>query len=416
MAIRQRLDLTDWVIHFVHDRVYKNETAYVLGERFDYTPYDFIKDHERRFEHWDLKDKESSFSCNADALTVILRILVDGTIRRGWAFRNNRPTIYGPKAACCFTEMPLYALLEYSKARTKTSTVLPYGIALLREELFRAGGRPVIYGLTGEHREMAVESMPRMLHRSCGIEPWEQYRYVAMNLDKDKWMDWSHEREWRWCDPKDRCSCPGLPIWLKAEPIKFSRSLIMVKEEWEVPIILDKIKELHDAGYSNYYDMYDKAALRRSQVFSLEGLSSLDRVMKLDDLPSTQLSTFKKPSPSSAYIRRLRQVLEQASASAAVAAKDYRENHPRSQGGHYRDVFGFASLEFHAPQSEFTEALILLDVVKVIGGVGYSIMGVFERHCSTMMLTEFEMAANAARDVLRENYPDVHFYVSSRMD
>ncbi len=412
MAIRQRLDLTDWVIHFVHDRDYKNESAYVLGERFHYTPYDFIKDHERRFEHWDHREEGSL----ANALSVLLRILVDGHIRRGWAFRNDRPTIYGPKAACCFTEMPLYALLEYSKARTKTSSVLPYGIALSREELFRAGGRPVIYGLTGEHREMAGQPIPRMLHSSCGIEPWEQYRYVAMNLDKDRWVDWSHEREWRWCDPKDQCTCPGLPIWLREEPIKFSRSLIMVKEEREVPIILNKIKELHDAGSSNYCDMYDKTALRRSRVLSLERLSSLDTVMKLDDLPSTQLSTFKRPKPSLSYIQRMRKVLAQASAAAAVAAKDYRENHPRSPTGHYIDVFGFASIEFYAPQTEFTEALILLESVDVTGGVGYKIKGVFEQHCGTMMLTQLEKAANAAKDILRENYPDVVFHVSSHMD
>ena len=416
MAIRQRLDLTDWVIHFIHDRNYKNETSYVVGERFDYTPYDFVKGHKRKYDHWDIKDEESAGAYDSNSLDVLLRILDDGHIRRGWSFRNDRPTIYGPKAACCFTEMPLYALLQYSKNKTSSSMVPPYGMALLRDELFRAGGRPVIYGLTGDHREVGGRLIPRLLQSGCGIESTEQYRYVAMSLGKERWIDWSHEREWRWCDPRNECSCPGLPIWLNAEPIEFSRSLIMVQNDEEVAIVLDKIKELYDARCGNYAEVYDKRALSSIRVFSLERLASLDELIKLDDLPSTSLSTFNTPKPSSDYICRLDDALDRASEAAAVAARDYRKTPPRSVSGHYQDVFGFAALEVHAPQSEFTEALISLGAVDIIGGVGYRIKGVFEHHCRTHMLTELERAARAARDILEECYPNVDFYVSSRMD
>jgi hypothetical protein len=416
MANRQRLDLSNWVIHFIHERNYKNETSYVVGDLFDHTPYDVAIDQKSKFDCWDIKDEQCASSYDSSSLAVLLRILDDGHIRRGWSFRNNRPTIYGPKAACCFTEMPLYALLQYSKDKTKSSMVRPYGISLLRDDLFRAGGRPVIYGLTGEHRELGGRLIPRLLQPGCGIEPDEQYRYVAMNLGEERWMDWSHEREWRWCDPRNECSCPGLPIWLDDEPIKFSRSLIIVQNDEEVAIILDKIKELYDARCGNYSEAYDKRALSNIRVFSLEQLASLNEPIRLDDLPWSSLNTFNKPKPSSEFIRRLEDALECASEAAALAAKEYRETHHHSARGHYQDVFGFAHLDVSAPQSEFTEALILLGVVDVIGGVGYRIHGVFEHHCRTHMLTEVEKAAMAARDVLRKCYPDVSFCVSSHMD
>ena len=126
--------------------------------------------------------------------------------------------------------MPLYALLDYARSRDSTHSVLPYGIALPRDEFYRAGGRPVIYGLTGEHREIKGSRLPRLLHPTCGIAPVEQYRYVAMSLDPNRRIDWSHEREWRWCDPNNDCSYPGLPIWLREEPHQFSRTFIMVGE------------------------------------------------------------------------------------------------------------------------------------------------------------------------------------------
>jgi hypothetical protein len=162
--------------------------------------------------------------------------------------------------------------------------------------------------------------------------------------------------------------------------------------------------------------VYDKRALGNIRVFSLEQLAFLDEPIRLDDLPWTSLSTFNKPKPSSDYIRRLEDALECASEAAACAAKEYRDTHPHTASGHYQDVFGFAHLEVSAPQSEFTEALISLGVVEVIGGVGYRIKGVFEHHCYTHMLTEVEKAATAARHVLENWYPDIRFYVSSLMD
>jgi hypothetical protein len=414
--MRNRPDLTNWVMHFVHDRDYKNESDYVLGERFDHRPYDFLEACERKFEDWDHRDTEYPLSSHANALGVLLKILDDGHIRRGWSLRGERATIYGPKAACCFTEMPLYAILDYAKARGSSKSVLPYGIGLPRHEFFRAGGRPVIYGLSGEHRETHGPGLPRLLHPSCGIAPQEQYRYVAMCLDDERRIDWTHEREWRWCDPSNSCRCPGLPIWLAEEPISFTRSLIFVNEEREVTIVLDKIKELYDAGSSDYSDIYSKKALADARVFSVERLVSLGELSRLDDLPSHRLSTFERPNPSAGDTEVLRRALAEASEAAALAARRYREEHPRSPNGHYIDSFGTASLMVDAPQSLLVEALISIGAVDAIGGVGYRIKGVFESHCRTGMLTEQERAAEAALKVLEGHYPGITLFVKSWLD
>jgi hypothetical protein len=81
--------------------------------------------------------------------------------------------------------MPLYALLDYTRARGDLASVDRYGIALLKRELFVAGARPVIYGLSRQHQESNIKCWPRMLHDSCGISEDEQYRYVAMNLKNE---------------------------------------------------------------------------------------------------------------------------------------------------------------------------------------------------------------------------------------
>ena len=163
-------------------------------------------------------------------MQVLLKIIDDGHIRSSWSFRRDRPTIYGPRAAVCFTEMPLYALIDYVKQRADKYNVQPYGISIMKQDAFRVGVRPVIYGLTGDHLEKpknpnapasAIRDWPRFLKPGCGIAEHEQYRYVSFNIGENGYSDWTHEREWRWCDFEDKYSCPGLPLYLKKKAMTF---------------------------------------------------------------------------------------------------------------------------------------------------------------------------------------------------
>lgn len=139
-----RIDLSSWIIHFVHERTPETSFEVQLNEMAEeaelngctidrselqfpdyYTaPNNPISIFDQSFnDDWELDN-------NATAFEVIQRIIHDGFIRSGWSFRNTVPTVYGPYSAICFTEMPLYALIDYANKRQSGSkSVGKYGIA-----------------------------------------------------------------------------------------------------------------------------------------------------------------------------------------------------------------------------------------------------------------------------------------------
>ena len=141
--IRNRLDLSDWVIHFVHQRQSDDnpqdlqEIAELEGFDGNLRLPDYYDD--KGNGHYILtpyEENEYWIDENADALDVLLKIPHDGYIHSGWSLRNCIPTIYGPKSAVCFTEMPLYALVQYAKFRGEYSGYVGnYGIAFRRKEI-----------------------------------------------------------------------------------------------------------------------------------------------------------------------------------------------------------------------------------------------------------------------------------------
>ena len=251
-----------------------------------------------------------------------LKIITDGHIRATWAFRKNRPTIYGPRAAVCFTEMPLYALIDYAKTRPKHA-VGTYAIGVLKKELFNAGGRPVIYGLSSKHTEQQLNSSigkgwPRKLDPSCGIAESEQYRYVAMSADSYRPIDWSHEREWRWVDHQDQFSCPGLPIWLaEDEPTLFSRVFVVVPNEAEVQRVLDRLKELYDAEANDSDFLFSRQTLKATSVIALDQLET-ERTntelsnLRIENIPTASILDFELPKATPELVEKVRSVLAEA--------------------------------------------------------------------------------------------------------
>jgi len=341
------------------------------------------------------------------AIEVVLKIIQDGHIRAGWSFRNDKPTIYGPRAACCLTEMPLYSLIEYAASR-RNDSVDTYAIGLLKNEFFAAGGRPVIYGLSGPHREFSTPlpfpphyRWPRKLHPDCGISEAEQYRYVAMNLGASRHIDWSHEREWRWADVRDECSCPGIPVWLRDEPIQFSQAIIIVRKTSEAKHVMNQIKQLFDAGHHNYDYPYNRELLSNTRILALEDIvkKGSKRLIRLDDLPVSKLQLFKRPRASAQLCSEVQVALKAASAAAKTAAANADDSIP--------DVCGFAHVTVLDPQSEFVSALFKLKKVRVYGGVGYVIRDIDTG--SSQALRVQEAAAEAAMQVLKQHFPDVRF-------
>lgn len=278
-----RSDISDWVVHFVHRRNPDN-LIYDNGGEIISLPIAYAKGKAIFAGDWDYDDKDYGIEDDAYAFAVLLKILDDGHIRANWSYRNGKPTIYGPRAAVCFTEMPLYALMDYAQWRDNEYAVDFYGVAVLRDELFRFGGRPAIYGLSSSHKE-ATEGDPyyryggRTLAYECGIAPHEQYRYVSTRLGCSSRIDWTHEREWRWTKDfkNDLFDIPGLPLWLADGGVQFSSILIIVSNSEEVSMFLDKMKEYHDSGSNNYDLQFNRDILRNTRVISLEEISDACR-------------------------------------------------------------------------------------------------------------------------------------------
>jgi hypothetical protein len=117
-------------------------------------PLDAALDFPARTEA-ELDSKTGRMPADADAFWVLKTIIEDGGLKLGFSLRNDKTTIYGGRPAVCFTEMPLYSLAVYARERV-TTRCTPYGVAVTKLELYRAGGRQVIYGLS-EDRAAVIE-------------------------------------------------------------------------------------------------------------------------------------------------------------------------------------------------------------------------------------------------------------------
>lgn len=94
--------------------------------------------------------------------------------------------------------MPIAAFIEAGIARSGLGQAMsPYGLILPKAQIFREGGRPVIYALSGETTVSTPPDKSRVITTSQ-LPLLEQYRYVTFNPTGARPVDWTHEREWRW--------------------------------------------------------------------------------------------------------------------------------------------------------------------------------------------------------------------------
>ena len=473
MTNRKRLDLTEWVIHFVHNRKAENDPTCFMSdlaecqywdeyEKFsgkiqterhnngetpldDETLYEMFCDSEKEApELSEIPDMDSRYPDyyneqgegvniltkyeeeeyqleeDADAFQVLLKILHDGYIHSSWSIRNMDPSIYGPKSAVCFTEMPLYALVDYAKTRGISGYVSGYGIALRRNELFDAGGRPVIYGLSTIYKEHNYkEGEPyqgRILSEECGIGIHEQYRYVSTMLHRRKGVtiDWTHEREWRWALPNDKTKVPGIPIFL--DPFfadYFSEIIVIVSTDEELKETIDHLKNLYDAGGTNTGLGYNRGLIASTKVISLETISKLEEVdihtMKIEDLPSIQMGVIPEFEVSEELSQKVKTAVEEAGRISIKATETYLIEHPEfdQEKGYY----GWAHV-CTTEISEVTEALLQLGFAHTFSdGVYY--VNVCEYKTSNLDL--LEIGADAAAKYLSKTLGQA-FHVRWKLD
>ena len=421
-----REDLSDWVFHFIHDYTpdaYVAEMGVIDFEHYKGYPYHEVKETNDRFHGWGVSERHYFNDDDEDpfALQVLLKIIHDGHIKADWAFTNDRPTIYGPRAAVCFTEMPLRALPGYLRENLDFE---PYAIGFYKHELFQAGARPVIYGLTGNHVEQGDKPWPRKLAPSCGIAESEQYRYVAMSPDPmnpTRTIDESHVREWRWADHQDQCSCPGVPIWLSEEPTWFTRVLVVVPDTADMERVLNRLKELHDAGSNDAAYLFSRRMLGATAVVALDRLEQelgnrREGHLCLDNISASYIKGFERPKAPRPLVEKARKVLDEARIAALHAASHRYSLSPRTRNGnHVAGVAGCAYLVVRGGQTPLVSALLELNAIYPVHGEGYYFRDIGGFGWSRQQaLSLAEASVEGGKEVFEKHFPEASFDIVSR--
>jgi hypothetical protein len=177
----ERFDLSHWLIHFTRR----------LDLESDDAPRGLLPE-------WSIGEVVEGTVLSP--FFLLRRILRKRQILSSWSVRSGKRTIYGPHPAVCFSEMPLAAFLETSRARkARGENISNYALLVPKGQAFAAGTRPVIYGISQMANATFAPNGTRLLPANV-LPPLEQYRYVAFDPTKGGWLDWSHEREWRWAN------------------------------------------------------------------------------------------------------------------------------------------------------------------------------------------------------------------------
>lgn len=117
-----------------------------------------------------------------DAFDILWKILVEKRIIGGHGF------VAGDDVVCCFQEVPPISIAENLKYEGKIPNnrvrYSPFGIRIIKGNLFNEGGRPVIYDVSEELKEILPQN--------------EYWRIVDLDFQNSEYIiDWTHEREWR---------------------------------------------------------------------------------------------------------------------------------------------------------------------------------------------------------------------------
>lgn len=424
---RNRLDLSEWIIHFVHQRTGREDLSELAKLAADegvdmYNRYPDYYDAEGNANYIfdEYVDNECKIDNNASGFEVLKKILHDGYIHSGWAMRNDKPTIYGPVSAVCFTEMPLYALVEYAKVRGEVSKYVgDYGIAFKRNELFAAGARPAIYGLSSEPKEVYSDErgiyQGRMLSEKL-LPLGEQYRYVLTNLTTNpanKNIDWMMEREWRWPLPYDRLGVPGIPFFLSTDYASFfSEIYIIVSTDEECKEITNYLKTLYDSQSTNFGLEYNIQTIASAKVVSLESISKLDIAdsIKIESIPFSQIHLPEKYKVTSSETSKIIEYYNDACRIADEAIKQYLTDNPDFDEN--KGYCGFVNVIVDG-YSKAVEVLREKGKAKSYSDGKYYLgqMSLYK----SMNIEILEVGANAAANYLTDKLNE-HFKVDVRFD
>ena len=118
------------------------------------------------------------------AYNNLVNILLTGRV---WGSDTKKGFIKGPRPAACFMDVPFYSL-KYILNGENSDPVDPryeaFGVFVTKKHAYRKGCRPVLYLSDAEKKQLSI--------------PEDQlWRVVRFEADKNGWISWLHEREWR---------------------------------------------------------------------------------------------------------------------------------------------------------------------------------------------------------------------------
>ncbi len=375
---KNRTDHTEWVIHFVRDRDPENDLSIYADDDGEYM---------RQVERLPGKIEP-----DASGFAVLRTIIDIGALIPNHSYRNGKTTIYGGEPVVCFTEMPIYSLAKYMQNRGDPKRCSAYGIGLLKTELYGAGGRPVFYGLSVGDPTYKTNTKTAKIFDDDVLPEREQYRYVPYNpTSAGRYIDWSHEREWRWKAANPRVDSityetpsdyqyesPALPLFMpEVDGGYFSKVCVIVWTDEEADRITDILQQFYDCGGNDIGVEYCKNIIKNSFVVILDrviGLvenHNLLRAHKIEDMPDAAIRRFNRPNATDATKKQVIAAIESARRESAKAAKECSKTVQRNKDGHILDVCGFVHVTTYDAQSEITDALVELGYARNVGGEGY---------------------------------------------
>ncbi|NOQ27410.1 MAG: hypothetical protein GQ564_18765 [Bacteroidales bacterium] len=305
----------------------------------------------------------------------LINIIEEGGLRASRSFRNGNATIYGGDPVVCFTEMPLINLIQYVKERNDRTRFTEYGIALLKKDVFKNNGRPVISGLS-EDNIFKYENKENKIICPKIIPYKEQYRYV--NLDIDKGTDWTHEREWR-----IKCELGKKDFSVRDDSVLnthltwginvfsdflFSEAIIILKTEDEAKEMQSIVQQQLDCGYSSggeefcniiKYLIIDKA------VTYLEN-NSLTRI---EDLPIDTYYEHYYEEISENEKKKIKSIILECTELATKFADEFIANTKieKDKDGFYKDICGSARVASYETTNKYMRFLLNEGIATSIG-------------------------------------------------